>query len=144
MALNTRQLASYQHRFSVIKVARTIGAGGVPSAETYSAGPSNRPGLFIHTPNLDHTVRGAGRMRQEIIYTTDQLHMEVGIDVDDTDYLKDTSLTSTGAATAANGTYYRVAGKPSVLPDAGNRRGNKQMVMLIEQEKPPAGVTAIY
>lgn len=146
MALNARQQAAYKHKFAIIKLAnRTItGATGVVAAEAYTAGATGVPGLFQPTPNMDYPVPGAGRFRAEMIYTTDRLHMEQGVDVDDQDFVKNISVLPDGTNSPLYGTYYRVAGKPSIIANAGRRTANKQMVMLIEQERPPTAVTAVY
>lgn len=111
MALNRRQTLLYQHRMAVYRKTRN-GSGDY----VYQIVHASLPCYFFNTTNSDQPAAGAIRVKQDNIFTYDQVHFEAGLDIKDEDVLQNITPGSLD-----NGTFYMIMGAPD-LHEATTRR----------------------
>lgn len=140
--LNQRQLACYRHTVNLWQPTRTINATtGAVGAETYALAYSGVSCRYEYTDNVSDPTEGAGRIKRPTIFTTDKIHFDSAQEVGDDWIVKNVSLLPDGSQSPLYGEFHRILGVARVTPSAGVRRANKQSVMAMTIEKPPAGVS---
>lgn len=136
MALTPRQAILYKHTCEVWRATITIGGVvGKPSNKTWERVATGVKCYFkINQNTAEPQIEG--RVQQDIILTQDFVHFDQTQDIQDADWLKNTTVGDNKF-----GQFWVVRGIPQLISDSGGRRAGYLSVKATFQEAPPVGVS---
>lgn len=140
MALSARQQILYTHLCTLWRPTHNL-TDGTPGDDTYTLVARGIKCFYEYTPNVDDPAE-IGGFKRATIFTTDKIHFDVAQDVQNGDIAFNTSLNTDGTHGPNYGQVHSILGAPNKLPGSTNRQTNKQMVMAMQEEQVPEGVTA--
>jgi len=137
MALNRRQRLAYKHLCNIYRSQPvTDPVTGERGDDVYQLVAAAVPCLYQYTTNIGEPGRIA-RLERVTLLTTDSIRCAVDVDVQEGDYLRDVTPGNPNARTV-----HRAQGAPMRIPNAGRRRANESIVLIMPEQKPPAEVLA--
>lgn len=144
MDLNRRQKALYKHKCDIWSVDRTVTAGtNKPSDEIYILILENVPCIYEYTPNVDVETE-AGRVKEFTLLTTDKIHMEASVPVEDGYLIVNRTVKRDGKPSRATNEVHKMLGQPEIHESLGRRKANKLMMEGMSIEHPPTQLVAHY
>lgn len=141
MILTPRQKRLYKHRANIYKATTVFDGSGVPTT-TYSATPvhSNVPCHFEKN-HSSNNPSAAGRVEYDITITKDTIYFPIGVEIDDTYYVKNITRDRSGASSTNTGRWWVVQGQPETTESVGGRSVNNKSVTAIQVKTPPSGLS---
>jgi hypothetical protein len=139
--LTPRQKALYRHTCDIWSPTTTIDFlnESVPTT-TYALIATGVPCHFTKNHSANNPSAG-GRMEYDITISKDTIHFPIGVTIDDTFYVKNTTRDRSGAETTNTGRWWVVQGQPETIESVGSRNCNKKKVTAIQVKTPPDGLT---
>jgi hypothetical protein len=129
--MGIRQTRHLTHTCTIYRATPSTNAGGLRTEGSYAAVASGVACRYYYTSNVGDPSEVA-RLERMNMDTLDQVHFVAAQDVQEGDYLKDTTSGSPNL-----GQVHKVQGAPQRLTGGGLRTPNKAIVLAMPEQHPP-------
>lgn len=132
--LTPRHEMLFTHRVDIWKNGIVYDADGRAHSGGYVKVEEDVPCYIDMTPNLDVPTM-AGRVRSDMLYTIDHIHLPEHCNVEPDWYMVNKSLDRDGNPVEVWGSVWRVRGEPQEFSTQGRRNAGKKVVMANPEPK---------